>query len=582
MDRKVLGRLMTFIRPYRGRVILALLFAVIGVGLQLLVPVLIGNAINYMVGPGDVNMAAVLPYIGLIALAVAASAFATCMMTRLTNTVAYRTVKDMRTAAFRKLQSVPLSYIDTHPHGDIVSRVVNDIDQVADGLLQGFTQLFSGIVTIAGTLIFMLLINPSITLVVVLITPVSLLVAYFIARGSHRTFQEQMALRGELSAFSEEMIEGQKVVKAFAYEKQAQEKFEEINGRLYVSGVKSQFFSSMTNPSTRFINAMVYAGVGITGAVAAIGGTLNVGQLSSFLLYANQYTRPFNEISGVITELQTALASAKRIFEVLDEPDVTPDVPDAFVLEDVKGQVCLDDVYFSYVPSQKLIEDFSMCAQPGQKVAIVGPTGSGKTTIINLLMRFYDVTSGKITVDSHPIRDVTRRSLRAQYGMVLQETWLKTGTVRENIAFGCPDASMEDVVQAARDAGAAGFIGRLKEGYETILSDDGGVVSQGQKQLLCIARVMITKPRMLILDEATSNIDTRTEMKIQQAFAKMMKGHTTFIVAHRLSTIREADMILVLKDGGIVEQGNHADLLRKGGFYSQLWHSQFAHEDAGS
>lgn len=580
MDRTVIRRLLRYIRPYRGKVAGALIFAVFGVGLQLLVPVLVGDAINYMTGPGEVSMAHVMPYIGLIALAVAASAFATCMMTRLTNTVAYRTVKDLRVEAFNKLQQVPLSYIDTHAHGDIVSRVVNDIDQVADGLLQSFTQLFSGIVTIAGTLIFMLLINPGITLVVVLITPASLLVAYFVAKGSHRTFQEQMTVRGELSAYAEELIEGQKVVKAFAYEQPAQEKFEEINSRLYTSGVKSQFFSSMTNPSTRFINAMVYAGVGISGAVAAISGTLNVGQLSSFLLYANQYTRPFNEISGVITELQTAFVSAKRIFEMLDEPDVAPDAPGAVVLEDVKGQVCMDDVYFSYVPSQKLIENFSMCAEPGQKVAIVGPTGSGKTTIINLLMRFYDVTSGEITVDGHPVRDVTRNSLRAQYGMVLQETWLKTGTVRENIAFGRPGADLEEVKRAAHDAGAAGFISRLSEGYETIVSDDGGAVSQGQKQLLCIARIMITRPHMLILDEATSNIDTRTEMKIQEAFAKLMKGHTTFIVAHRLSTIREADLILVLRDGGIVEQGSHEELLRKGGFYSELWNSQFAHEDA--
>ncbi|MBD5559900.1 MAG: ABC transporter ATP-binding protein [Clostridia bacterium] len=579
MNREVIRRLLGFIRPYRGKVALALLCAVVGVGLQLLAPVLIGDAINCIVAPGDVNMQALFPYMGYIALVVAGSALATCAMTRLTNTVAYNTVKDLRTAAFRKLQTVPLNYIDTHAHGDIVSRIVNDIDQVADGLLQGFTQLFTGIVTIAGTLIFMLAINPMITLVVVLITPVSLLVAYFIAHGSHRTFQEQMKLRGEISAYAEEMIAGQKVVKAFAYEKEAQKKFDEINERLHKSGVKSQFLSSMTNPTTRFINAMVYAGVGITGAVAAIGGTLNVGQLSSFLLYANQYTRPFNEISGVVTELQTAFASAARVFGILDEPNVTPDAPDAVVLEDAKGQVCMDHVYFSYVPSQKLIEDFSMCAEPGQRVAIVGPTGSGKTTIINLLMRFYDVNSGEISVDGINIDDITRDSLRAQYGMVLQEMWLKTASVKDNIAFGRPDASMDEVVAAAREAGADGFIRRLSESYDTILSDDGSVVSQGQKQLLCIARVMITRPHMLILDEATSNIDTRTEMKIQEAFGKLMKGHTTFIVAHRLSTIREADIILVLKDGGIVEQGSHEELLKKGGFYAKLWNSQFAGQE---
>lgn len=581
MNGKTLKKLMVYLRPSRGRIALALLCAVGGVGLQLIAPILIGQAINFIVGPGNVDMLSVYPIIGLIALVVAGSAAATYAMTLLTNRVAYDTVKELRVQAFNKLQNVPLSYIDTHAHGDIISRVVNDIDQISEGLLQGFTQLFTGVVTIAGTLIFMLLINPQITLVVVLITPVSLLVAYFVAKGSYSTFQEQMRLRGEISAFTEEMIAGQKVVKAFAYEKEAQEKFEEINERLHKSGVKSQFYSSLTNPSTRFINTMVYAGVGITGAIAAISGTLNVGQLSSFLLYANQYSRPFNEISGVITELQSAFASAARVFEVLEAADQVPDAPDAKVLENVEGQVCLDDVYFSYLPGQKLIEDFSMCASPGQRVAIVGPTGCGKTTIINLLMRFYDVTGGEISVDRIPIKDITRNSLRSQYGMVLQETWLKTASVKDNIAFGRPDASYEEIEAAAREAGAHGFIRRLSEGYDTILTDDGGAISQGQKQLLCIARVMLTKPHMLILDEATSNIDTRTEMKIQKAFSAMMEGHTSFIVAHRLSTIREADIILVLKDGAVIEQGNHEQLLKKGGFYANLWNSQFAGEEAG-
>lgn len=578
MDRNVLRRLLQYVRPYRGRLVAALLCAVASVGLQLWAPVLIGQAINYIVGPGDVDMEAVYPILGQIALAVAGSCLGSYAMTLLTNNVAFSTIRGIREDAFRRLQEVPLSYIDTTPHGDIINRVVSDTEQIGDGLLQGFTQLFTGIVTIAGTLIFMLAINPGITLVVVLITPVSFVVAYFIARGSHRSFQEQMADRGRISSYVEEMVAGHKAVKAFAYEERAQNQFDEINQHLYKTGVTSQFFSAMTNPTTRFINTIVYAGVGITGALTAIAGNINVGQLSSFLLYANQYSKPFNEISSVITELQTAFVAASRVFAVIDEPPEKPDAKNALVLRDVEGHVCMDDVSFSYVPDRPLIENLSFCALPGQRVAIVGPTGSGKSTIINLLMRFYDVDSGVITVDDHSIMDVTRDSLRKQYGMVLQETWLKTGTVRENIAFGYPEATQEQVEEAARRAGADSFIRRMTEGYETILSDDGSAISQGQRQLLCIARVMITRPRMLILDEATSSIDTRTELKIQQAFDAMMEGHTSFIVAHRLSTIRSADIILVMKDGAIVEQGTHDELLGRGGFYANLWNSQFAQQ----
>lgn len=576
MNREVLRRILQYVRPARGRLGLALVCAIASVGLQLWAPVLIGDAINCMVGPGNVDMQAVYPLLWQIALAVAGSSIGSYCMTLLTNSVAYQTIRTIRTQAFARLQEVPLSYIDTTPHGDIINRVVNDTDQVGDGLLQGFTQLFTGVVTIAGTLIFMLAINPSITLVVVLITPVSFIVAYFIARGSHRKFTEQMEDRSRITSYAEELIAGHKAVKAFAYEKRAQDTFDSINAHLYDTGVSSQFYSSLTNPSTRFINTMVYAGVGISGALAAIAGTLNVGQLSSFLLYANQYSRPFNEISAVITELQAAFVAAGRVFAVIDQKPETPDPKNAVVMEDAKGHVCMDDVDFSYVPDHPLIENLSFCAEPGQRVAIVGPTGSGKSTLINLLMRFYDVSSGEITVDQIPIRDITRDSLRSQYGMVLQETWLKTGTVKENIAFGYPGATQDEVETAAKKAGADSFIRRLSEGYETILSDDGSAISQGQRQLLCIARVMITKPRMLILDEATSSIDTRTELRIQRAFDMMMEGHTSFIVAHRLSTIRSANMILVMKDGAIIEQGTHDQLLKRGGFYSNLWNSQFA------
>ena len=493
-----------------------------------------------------------------------------------TNILTQRTVRDLRTDAFNKLQRVPLKYIDSTPHGDIIGRVVADIDTVSDGLLQGFQQIFTGSVTIIGTLCFMFSINVGIALVVIVITPVSLIVASTIARLCSKKFKEQAALRGQITGLAEEYIGNQKVVKAFSREEYSEEKFEELNAKLYKVGVRAQFYSALTNPSTRFVNGLVYAGVGIFGALSAIGGGITVGQLSAFLSYANQYTKPFNEISGVITELQNALACAGRVIELIEENAEVPDAEDAVDLEHANGKVELSHVYFSYVPEQKLIEDFNLSVKPGQRVAIVGPTGCGKTTLINLLMRFYDVNSGTIKVSDIPLQQLTRKSLRDNYGMVLQETWLRSGSIRDNIAMGKPDATDEEIIAAAKASHAHGFIKRLPEGYDTVIAEDGGNLSQGQKQLLCIARVMLCLPPMLILDEATSSIDTRTEIKIQNAFAKMMQGRTSFIVAHRLSTIREADIILVMKDGSIIEQGNHEELLEKNGFYAKLYNSQFA------
>lgn len=574
-NKDVIKRLVGFLARYKGYLAIALVSAALSVAMSLWTPVLIGNAVDLIVGPGNVAFAKIVPILLTIGVAIGLSALFQWIMTRCTNHVTYHAVRDLRVAVFERLKNIPLKYIDGHSHGDLISRVVNDIDQISDGLLQGFAQLFTGVVTIVGTLLFMLSINMTITLVVVLITPLSLFVAAFIAKKSFHLFREQATVRGELSGYIEEMVGNQKIVKAFGYEQRAQDAFEEINGRLYTSGVKSQFASSLTNPSTRFVNAIVYAVVGIVGAVSAVNGGISIGQLSSFLIYANQYTKPFNEISGVVTELQTALASARRVFEVLDEPLEAPDSPDAVVVETSNGNVSMENVSFSYVPDRKLIEGLTVHTRSGERVAIVGPTGSGKTTIINLLMRFYDVDSGTISIDGRQIKAMTRNSMRALYGMVLQETWLFAGSVRDNIAYGKPDATEEEIVEAAKAAHAHSFIKRLPDGYDTIISEDGGNISQGQKQLLCIARVMLVQPPMLILDEATSSIDTRTEMQIQRAFEKLMKGRTSFVVAHRLSTIREADCILVMNEGSIVEQGTHRELIEKGGFYAGLYNSQF-------
>ncbi|WP_312645032.1 ABC transporter ATP-binding protein [Hydrogenoanaerobacterium sp.] len=575
MKQNAIVRILQFTKPYTKYLAAALISAVISVSLTLYAPVLIGGAIDKIVDAGMVDFAGILRILVIFAVVVLVSALFQWLMTLCTNVITYSTVKDLRKAVFAKLEQVPLSYIDRNAHGDLISRMVNDIDQISDGLIQGFSQLFTGIVTIVGTLGFMLSINVKITLVVVLLTPVSLFVASFIAKHTFDEFRKQSMIRGELGGYIEEMIGNQKVVKAFGYEQRSQESFEEINARLYATGVNAQFYSSTTNPSTRFVNGLVYAAVGLSGALAAIGGRLSVGQLSCFLTYANQYTKPFNEISGVVTELQTATASARRVFAMLDEPVETPDAPDALVMTHCDGNVHLDDVSFSYSPDRKLIEHLSLDAKSGQRIAIVGPTGCGKTTIINLLMRFYDINSGSIKVDGVETRAITRGSLRAMYGMVLQETWMFSGTIRDNIAYGKPDAMLDEVIAAAKSAHAHGFIKRLPQGYDTMISEGGGNLSQGQKQLLCIARIMLTKPPMLILDEATSSIDTRTEVRIQKAFTDMMEGRTSFIVAHRLSTIREADCILVMRDGHIVEQGTHDKLLQNGGFYATLYNSQF-------
>lgn len=571
--RKVLSRL----KKYRVLIALSILFAAVTVALTLYVPVLVGDTIDMIVGPGDVNFTGIASSLVQIAIIVCVTALLQWLMNTINNKITFQVVRDVRSEAFRKLQILPLKYLDAHSHGEIVSRVIADVDQFADGLLMGFTQLFTGVLTILGTLFFMLSIHAGITLVVVLLTPISLFVASFIARRTYAMFKLQSETRGEQTALIDEMIGNQKVVQAFSHEDEALEKFDEINERLTKYSLRATFFSSITNPATRFVNSVVYAGVGLTGALVAIAGAITVGDLTCLLSYANQYTKPFNEISGVVTELQNALACAGRIFELIEEEPQIPEKENAVELTDVKGNVSLTDVEFSYDPKRPLIRNFNLSVKPGQRVAIVGPTGCGKTTVINLLMRFYDVQGGCIRVEGEDIREVTRRSLRSGYGMVLQETWLKAGTIRENILMGRPDATEEEMIAAAKASHAHGFIRRLPQGYDTVITEDGGSLSQGQKQLLCIARVMLCRPPMLILDEATSSIDTRTELKVQEAFARLMQGRTSFIVAHRLSTIREADVILVMRDGNIIEQGNHESLLAKGGFYAELYNSQFAH-----
>ena len=572
--KATLTRVLHKIRPYSLFVVCSLIVAAVSVAAQLYIPILCGDAIDLMLGKGNVDFAGVGRIIVEVLVVAVVAAFAQWLLSVCNNRITFSVSRDLRNEALRKIQTLPLSYLDSHPSGDIVSRMVADVDTFADGLLMGFTQLFSGVLTILGTLLFMLSENVVITLVVVCITPLSLLVASFLAKRSYKYFQGQSSVRGEQTALVNEMIEGQKVVQAFGHEAESLDAFDEVNGRLQDVSLKAIFFSSMTNPATRFVNNIVYAGVGLVGALYAVRGGITIGQLSVFLNYANQYTKPFNEISGVVTELQNALACAARVFELLDADDQIPEAENAAVLQP-DGHVQLEDVSFRYLPDRPLIEGLSLDVKPGQRIAIVGPTGCGKTTLINLLMRFYDVNGGAIKVSGTDIRSVTRASLRGCYGMVLQDTWLRAGTVRENIAYGKPDATLDEVVAAAKAAHADSFIRRLPDGYDTVIAEDGGNISQGQKQLLCIARVMLCLPPMLILDEATSSIDTRTEVRIQKAFARMMQGRTSFIVAHRLSTIREADVILVMKDGHIVEQGNHDELLAAGGFYAKLYNSQF-------
>lgn len=571
-----MGKVLRYIRRYLFFVVLSILCAAITVALTLYVPILTGDAIDYIIDKGFVDFDPVLSIVKKIVVIVLLTAVSQWLMNVSNNQIAYHVIHDIRREAFHKIEILPLKYIDGHSYGEVVSRVIADVDQFSDGLLMGFTQLFTGVITILGTLLFMISLSGKITLVVVLVTPVSLFVAAFIAKKTYSMFKLQSETRGEQTALIDEMIGNQKVVQAFGQEDEVLARFDEINGRLEKCSLKAIFFSSTTNPATRFVNSLVYTGVGLTGAISAISGGITVGQLSCFLSYANQYTKPFNEISGVVTELQNALACAARIFELIEEEPQIPEAENAVVLKDVDGTVALKDVYFSYTPQQKLIENFNLSVKPGQRVAIVGPTGCGKTTVINLLMRFYDVNSGSIKVNGTDIREATRQSLRTSFGMVLQETWLKAGTIRENLTMGKPSASEEEIVAAAKAAHAHSFIKRLPQGYDTVIGEDGGSLSQGQKQLLCIARVMLCLPPMLILDEATSSIDTRTELKIQNAFAKMMEGRTSFIVAHRLSTIQTADIILVMKDGNIIEQGNHETLLKQGGFYANLYNSQFA------
>lgn len=561
---------------YRIFLVFSILLATVSVALTLYIPKLTGHAVDYVIGKGKVNFPGVIQVMIQIGVCTLITALAQWLMNVCNNKMTYQMVQDIRNEAFDKIEQLPLKYIDGHPYGEVVSRVIADVDQFSDGLLMGFTQLFTGIATIIGTFCFMLSVNVSITFVVVLITPVSFFVANFIAKRTFRMFRLQSEIRGEQTGLIDEMIGNQKVVQAFGRGEDVTERFNEVNKRLQEASLRATFFSSITNPATRFVNSLVYTGVGITGAFAVVRGAMSVGQLSSFLSYANQYTKPFNEISGVVTEFQNAIACAQRVFTLIDEEPQIPEPEHAVHLTDIDGNVKVEDVSFSYLPGQHLIEDFNLEVKPGQRIAIVGPTGCGKTTLINLLMRFYDVNAGSIKVEDIDIREMTRKSLRAGYGMVLQETWLKTGTIRENIAMGRPDATEEEIVEAAKASHIHNYIRRLPKGYDTWITEDGGGLSQGQKQLLCIARVMLCRPPMLILDEATSSIDTRTEIKIQQAFAKLMEGRTTFIVAHRLSTIREADVILVMKDGKIIEQGNHEVLMKKEGFYHHLYESQFS------
>lgn len=561
---------------YRIFLVFSILLATVSVALTLYIPKLTGHAVDYVIGKGEVNFPGVIQVMIQIGVCTLITALAQWLMNVCNNKMTYQMVQDIRNEAFDKIEQLPLKYIDGHPYGEVVSRVIADVDQFSDGLLMGFTQLFTGIATIVGTFCFMLSVNVSITFVVVLITPVSFFVANFIAKRTFRMFRLQSEIRGEQTGLIDEMIGNQKVVQAFGRGEDVTERFDEVNKRLQEASLRATFFSSITNPATRFVNSLVYTGVGITGAFAVVRGAMSVGQLSSFLSYANQYTKPFNEISGVVTEFQNAIACAQRVFTLIDEEPQIPEPEHAVHLTDIDGNVKVEDVSFSYLPGQHLIEDFNLEVKPGQRIAIVGPTGCGKTTLINLLMRFYDVNAGSIKVEDIDIREMTRKSLRAGYGMVLQETWLKTGTIRENIAMGRPDATEEEIVEAAKASHIHNYIRRLPKGYDTWITEDGGGLSQGQKQLLCIARVMLCRPPMLILDEATSSIDTRTEIKIQQAFAKLMEGRTTFIVAHRLSTIREADVILVMKDGKIIEQGNHEVLMKKEGFYHHLYESQFS------
>ena len=574
--RKTLATVLRYLRRYRIHIVLSALLAAISVGLTLYIPIVIGDAIDFIIDEGNVDFASIMPLLIRVAVCAGIIALAQWLMSTLNNKITFEVVRDTRSSAFRRIQRLPLSYLDTKPTGEIVSRVIADVDQFADGLLLGFTQLFTGVLTILGTLVFMLTLHPLITLVVVVLTPLSLFVARYIATHTHDMFTKQSETRGEQTAMIEELIGNQKVVKAFSHEDEALRDFDEVNERLRKCSLKAIFYSSLVNPCTRFINSMVYAGVALTGALAVMADPLafSVGMLSCFLTYANQYTKPFNEISGVVTELQNALACADRIFELIEQP-VEEEASDAQPLSDAQGDVSLSDVHFAYDPSRPLIQGLTQQVRCGQRVAIVGPTGCGKTTLINLLMRFYDIDDGSITVDGKDIRRLTRHSLRRHYGMVLQDTWLRSGTIRDNIVMGKPDATDEEVAAAARASHAHSFIRRLPNGYHTVIGEDGGSLSQGQKQLLCITRIMLCLPPMLILDEATSSIDTRTELKIQDAFARMMKGRTSFIVAHRLSTIRDADIILVMKDGNVIEQGNHDELLSAGGFYANLYNSQF-------
>ena len=570
-------KVLRYLKPYWFYLGLSLVFAAVSVALTLYVPKLTGRAIDHIIGAGKVDFPAVLAILKQIAVAIVFTGLAQWIMNICNNKMTYHIVRDIRNEAFRKIEILPLKYIDSHSYGEIVSRVIADVDQFADGLLMGFTQLFTGVMTIVGTILFMLATNVGITFVVVLITPLSFFVAAFIAKRTFTMFRLQSETRGEQTSLIDEMIGNQRVVQAFSHEEKAMEQFDEINDRLEKCSLKAIFYSSIINPATRFVNNVVYTGVGLVGALIAVAGRISVGDLSCLLSYANQYTKPFNEISGVVTELQNALACAGRIFDLIEEEPQVPEKENAVDLANAfQGKINLSHVYFSYAPEQRLIEDFNLAVKPGQRVAIVGPTGCGKTTMINLLMRFYDVDSGEIRIDGTDIRDMTRKSLRTGFGMVLQDTWLKAGTIRENIVMGKPDATEEEIVAAAKASHAHSFIKRLSDGYDTVISEDGGSLSQGQKQLLCITRVMLCLPPMLILDEATSSIDTRTEMKIQEAFARLMEGRTSFIVAHRLSTIREADVILVMKDGKVIEQGRHEELLKAEGFYAQLYNSQFA------